>query len=174
MGTGFDRTITAEIVIPANVHGVWQAWISEVGVLSFFAPACRIDPRPGGAYEMLFDLEAEPGKQGGEGMIFLALQEPRMLSFTWNAPPELPEVRDQMTHVTVWLEPLDDHRTRVSLRHDGWGVGGQWEQAVEYFQRAWQKVVLPRLKYRFTVGPVDWEDRPSLEELERLSGEAKD
>ncbi len=40
MGTGFDRTITAEIVIPAQLHEVWQAWTSEAGVLSFFAPAC--------------------------------------------------------------------------------------------------------------------------------------
>jgi uncharacterized protein YndB with AHSA1/START domain len=169
METRFERAITGEIVVPANVHDVWQAWVSEAGVLSFFAPACRIDPRPGGAYEILFDLEAAPGQQGGEGMIFLSLQPPRMLSFTWNAPPELPEVRSQLTHVTIWLEPLDDQRTRVTLRHDGWGEGGQWEQAFEYFQRAWLKVVLPRLKYRFVVGPVDWENRPSLEELERLN-----
>ena len=52
----------------------------------------------------VFDLEAEPGLQGGEGVQLLAVQPMAMLSFTWNAPPELPGVRPQRTHVTVRFE----------------------------------------------------------------------
>lgn len=158
-----ERVILAEVVANAPLSQVWQAWTTNEGAETFFAPRCRIDPRPRGAYGIYFDLEAEPGEQGAEGMIVLAVQPERMLSFTWNAPPHLPLVRGQMTHVTLRLEQVDGSRTRVILRHDGWGDGGEWDQAFDYFQRAWAKVVLPRLKYRFDVGPVDWQHPPDLD-----------
>ena len=156
------RAVIAEVEVPASLEDVWDAWTTEAGVCTFFAPACRIDLRPGGAYEMLFDLDAEPGLQGGEGNQVLALQPRAMISFSWNAPPELPTVRRQRTHVCVRLAALGPRRTRVSLRHDGWGKGGEWDKAFEYFERAWNHVVLPRLRYRFEHGPIDWNHIPDL------------
>jgi len=143
------REIVAEVVVPAPLPEVWAAWTTEEGVRSFFAPECRIELRPGGAYEMYFDLSAEPGKRGGEEMVVLALQPPVMLSFTWNAPPELPEARSQRTHVVVRLRELAAGETLVTLRHDGWGEGGEWDAAFEYFSRVWGGVVLARLRRRF-------------------------
>lgn len=151
-----ERVITSEIDVPAPVTQVWQAWTTREGAESFFAPRCTIDLKPGGAYEMLFDLDAEPGKQGGEGMVVMAIQPERMLAFTWNAPPHLPSVRGQMTHVVIRLFETDTGHTRVTLRHDGWGEGSEWDAAFQYFSRAWAGVVLPRLKHRFESGPVDW------------------
>ena len=90
-----------EEIIPAPIEAVWQAWTTAEGVRSFFAPQCTIDLRPGGAYEMYFDLEAASGLRGSEGCVVLAIEEPYMLSFTWNAPPELPRIRDHHTHVTT-------------------------------------------------------------------------
>lgn len=149
------REIVAEVVVPAPLLEVWAAWTTEEGVRSFFAPECRIELRPGGAYEMFFDLSAEPGKRGGEGMVLLALQPPVMLSFTWNAPPELPEARWQRTHVVVRLRELAADETLVTLRHDGWGEGGEWDAAFEYFSRVWGGVVLARLKRRFEGNPAE-------------------
>ena len=109
---------------------------------------------------MLFNLDARPGEQGGEGMMVLAVEPERMLSFTWNAPPDLPTVRGHMTHVVIRLFEAGPGNTRVILRHDGWGEGGEWDAAFRYFTRAWGEVVLPRLKYRFEHGPVNWNNPP--------------
>jgi len=155
-----ERAIVAEVTVAAPLNQVWEAWTTSGGAVSFFAPRCRIDLRPGGKYEMLFDLEEEPGRQGGEGMILLAVQPCEMLSFTWNAPPELSGVRGQMTHVLVRLHEVSRTQTKVVLRHDGWGSGGGWDSAFQYFDRAWNRVVLPRLKRRFESGPIDWEHPP--------------
>lgn len=155
-----DRVIIAEILVPAPLSEVWRAWTTKEGAESFFAPRCTIDVRPHGPYEMLFNLDARPGEQGGEGMMVLAVEPERMLSFTWNAPPDLPTVRGQMTHVVIYLFEAGPEKTRVILRHDGWGEGGEWDAAFRYFTRAWGEVVLPRLKYRFEHGPVDWNNLP--------------
>jgi len=157
-----DRTIVCEITIPASVSDVWDSWTTAESAERFFAPKCNIDLRPGGAYEMLFDLEAEPGKQGGEGMVLMALHPQSMLAFTWNAPPHMPTVRGQMTHVVIRLSETENGETHVVLRHDGWGDGEEWNEAFQYFTVAWGEVVLPRLLYSFENGPVDWNNPPVL------------
>jgi len=161
-----DRFILAETSVPASPEQVWQAWTTVEGIRTFFAPDGRIERRPFGAYEMYFNLQAEPGSRGGEGMVILACQAPNMLSFSWNAPPDLPTVRGQVTHVVVRIEAAGDGHSRVSLLHDGWGDGGEWDKAFEYFSIVWKKVVLSRLKYRFSVGPIDWDKAIDLSAYE--------
>ena len=150
------RKITADVIVPADLRQVWDAWTTEEGARTFFAPECKIELRPEGAYEMYFDLSAPEGLQGGEGCRILAIQPMEMLSFTWNAPPSMPTVRNQYTHVIVRFD-ANPQGTRVSISHDGWGTGDDWDEAYNYFERAWQKTVLPRLKHRFVYGPVDWQ-----------------
>jgi len=157
-----DRSINYEITLPALLSEVWRAWTTEEGAKTFFARDCNIDLKPGGAYEMLFNKDAPPGEQGGEGMIILAVQPEKMLSFTWNSPPYLPEVRGEMTHVTLRFSEVNQDETLVTLVHDGWGEGEEWDKAFEYFIIAWGDVVLPRIQYRFEVGPIDWDDPPTL------------
>ena len=157
-----DRVIEGEVMVEAPVGEVWDAWTTEQGVISFFAPAGNVELWVNGRYEILFNPDAEPGQRGAEGTRVLALQVNKMLAFTWNAPPHLEEVREQLTHVVIRLEEAAAGKTRVRLTHSGWGDGGEWDQAFDYFVRAWKDVVLPRLEYRFSVGAIDWTHPPSL------------
>jgi uncharacterized protein YndB with AHSA1/START domain len=150
-----ERSIDKEIVLAATPEQAWQAWTTREGITGFFAPDARIEPRVGGAFEIYINPYAEPGLKGADDMRFLALQPPRMLSFTWNAPPNLPEARQQRTVVVVRFQPVGERETRVTLHHTGWGDGGEWDQAFAYFDRAWGNV-LANLKKRFETGPVDW------------------
>ncbi len=152
-----ERALDKEVVVKAGVDAVWDAWTTKAGITAFFAPDAEIDPRVGGAFHVFIDPLAEPGAKGADEMRFLALQPRRMLSFDWNAPPSLPEVRAQRTFVVVRLAPVDDKTTRVTLHHTGWGDGGEWDKAYAYFDRAWGNV-LGNLQKRFESGPVDWTD----------------
>lgn len=157
-----DRAIELEIVVDAGIDDVWSVWTTNAGIESFFAPASNVDLRVDGPYEIFFDPDAEPGKRGADGARVLAFQAGRMLSFTWNAPLHMPEIRKQWTHVAVRLSVVEPDKTRVSLTHDGWGEGAKWDEAFDYFSRAWKDVVLPRLRHRFMTGPVDWEHPPDV------------
>jgi uncharacterized protein YndB with AHSA1/START domain len=157
-----DRVIRGEIIVQAGVDAIWAAWTTEEGIKSFFAPACNVDLRVNGLYEILFDPDAEAGWRGAEGTRIMAFQPKKMLAFTWNAPPNLTHVRHQLTHVVLRFAELSGGRTQVSMTHDGWGEGGEWDEAFAYFVRAWKDIVLPRLQYRFSVGPVDWDHPPNV------------
>ena len=161
--SNLDRVIFLEIEINTSLSEVWNAWTTKEGIQSFFSPDCFVELKEGGSYENYFNPDANPGERGGEGNKILAIQPQKMLSFTWNAPPHLPKVRNQRTHVCIRFTKIEKNKTKVSLHHDGWGTGGQWDEAFEYFQIAWGKVVLPRLIYRFESGPVDWNNPPKFD-----------
>ena len=152
-----ERSIDKEIVIDATLDEAWAAWTTREGITSFFAPDAVIEPRVGGAFHIHIDPLAAPGSKGADTMRFMALQPRQMLSFDWNAPPHLPQAREQRTFVVVRFAPVGDKQTRVSLHHTGWGDGGQWDQAYAYFDRAWGGV-LANLKKRFETGPQDWSE----------------
>lgn len=150
-----ERAIDKQVRVAAGVDAVWTAWTTREGVIGFFAPDAVVEPRVGGLFEIRFDPYAPAGERGADDMRFLALQPKRMLSFTWNAPPSLPQARAQRTVVVVRLVPEADGATLVTLHHTGWGDGGEWDQAFTYFDRAWGRV-LGNLQARFERGPVDW------------------
>ena len=152
-----ERSIDKEVVVAATAEQAWTAWTTREGITSFFAPDARIEPRVGGAFEVYINPFAEPGLKGADDMRFLALQPPRMLSFIWNAPPSLPQAREQRTFVVIRFQPVSERETRVTLHHTGWGDGGEWDKAYAYFDRAWGNV-LANLKKRHDSGPVDWTD----------------
>lgn len=157
-----ERAIVKTVTVKASVDDAWRAWTTSEGITSFFAPEAQVEPRPGGAFHVHFNPFAKPGLKGADDMVVLAVQDRKMLSFTWNAPPSLPEVRGQHTSVVVRFEPAGEGLTRVRLTHTGWGEGGQWDKAFDYFAKAWPHV-LAGLEKRFVEGPKDW--KPWLEQM---------
>ena len=152
-----ERAIDKSIEIAATLDQAWDAWTTREGIVSFFAPDAKIEPRVGGAFQIYIDPTAPTGSKGADDMRFMAVQPKKMISFDWNAPPSLPEARAQRSFVVVRFEPLSEKLTRIALHHSGWGDGGEWDQAYAYFERAWG-AVLGNLKKRFDSGPQDWTD----------------
>jgi uncharacterized protein YndB with AHSA1/START domain len=155
--TAAERALDKEIELNATLEQAWSAWTTREGITSFFAPDAQVDARVGGPFHIYIDPLAEPGLKGADEMRFLAVQPQRMISFDWNAPPSLPEARQQRTLVIVRFNPIDAQHTKVTLHHVGWGDGGEWDKAYQYFDKAWS-FVLQNLKKRFEEGPRDWTD----------------
>ena len=150
-----EKAIDREVVVPANVADVWQAGTSSEGIKTFFAPDANVDLRVDGPFEIFINPYAKPGMKGADGMRIIGFQKEKMLSFTWNAPPQLPEARANRSIVILRFEAVGEDQTIVSLHHVGWGEGGEWDKAYDYFSKAWPNV-LANLQKRFTSGPIDW------------------
>jgi uncharacterized protein YndB with AHSA1/START domain len=151
-----ERVLALACDVSADLDAVWEAWTTSEGLRTFFAPSCRIELVPGGAFEILFDLDMPAGQQGSEGMRVMAFEPKTMLSFTWNFPPHMIDIRPMCTLVVVRLRALSDACTRVQVTQTGWGEGASWQAGFTYFERAWRDVVLERLKRRFLQGPTSW------------------
>lgn len=143
--------------VQASVDDAWQAWTTMEGVTTFFAPQASVELAVGGDFEMYFDPKQPKGQRGSEGCKILSFVPGEMLSFTWNAPPHMPLVRQERTWVVLYFQSLEAKKTRISLIHLGWQVGEEWQKALQYFDKAWE-LVLGRLQYRFEKGPLDWKN----------------
>ena len=95
---GAERSITREVVVKAPVEAVWKSWTTSEGIQSFFAPEAHVEARPEGAFHVHFNPYAPPGAKGADDMRVLAVQEKKLISFTWNAPPP-PARRPSTTHL---------------------------------------------------------------------------
>jgi peptidyl-tRNA hydrolase, PTH1 family len=150
------RAIRKSVKVDAPREKVFDAWTTVEGARTFFAPEAHIELKPGGAYELYFNPDEQPGDRGSEGCKILAYRRPQFLVFSWNAPPEIPTLRKKRakTRVEVRLEEAGD-KTDVTLTHSGWGKGVDWDECFRYFEEAWD-LVLSRLKASFASGPIDW------------------
>ncbi len=110
---------------------------------SFIGYDNKIELKALGAYEIYFLQEMPKGLRGGEGNIILSFLENKMLSFTWNAPPQFPKVRNHKhkTFVVLEFKTISKNETQLTLNHLGWiNDKEEWIKVFEYFQNAWQTV----------------------------------
>jgi len=151
-----DRILRKEIVVPATLEQVWNAWTSTKGVKTFFSSDAKVELAVGGPFEIYFLLDAPHGARGSEGCRVLSYLPPKMLSFSWNAPPEFGELRDKHTIVVLQFGEIEPGKVKVALSQHGWGRGEDWDKLYDYFDKAWS-YVLGNLKKRFVAGPIDWQ-----------------
>jgi uncharacterized protein YndB with AHSA1/START domain len=155
-----EKVLSLFIRINAPVDSVWQRVSTEKGIKKFFAPACKFEPKVLSLFEIHFAPGAPEGGRGAENNRILAIQEKQMISFTWDAPAQWPEIRKQRTVVALRLFKVSGKETIVTLSQTGWGLGDEWNTVFDYFSQAWSGFVLPNLKYSLEVKPVDWTDFP--------------
>lgn len=151
--TASGRMVRVEGDVNAPVSEVWRVFATSKGAEEFFAEQVNIGLSIGGPYEIQFDPEDE--RSGTKGLKILSYSPEEMISFQWNAPPEMPEVRNGGTWVVVEMRPTATSRTHVTITHLGWKNGPEWDQAYVHFQHGWSELIT-RLETRFTDGPIDW------------------
>jgi uncharacterized protein YndB with AHSA1/START domain len=154
-----ERTVRLETTVDASPAEVYRLWTTADGVKRFFAPAARIDARPGGEYTILFAPAQDPQglSHGTKGARVLKLVDGKEAWFEWitftadtllgtSAPPVAPRSERDVVPLPTWVElsfePLDGgKRTAVHFAHYGFRDGARWEASYQWFSRAWAGVL---------------------------------
>lgn len=138
-----NKNIHKQITVHASLRDVWWRWTTHEGLKTFFGVDNQVELRPGGVFEIYFLMDNPPGLRGGEGNQILSFIPEHMLSFTWNAPPTIPEVREHehKTWVVVHFSQIGAEQVQVTLDHLGWLDGEAWDEAYAYFEKAWDLVL---------------------------------
>jgi uncharacterized protein YndB with AHSA1/START domain len=134
--------ISVTRVVNAPVADVWKAWTTAEGLESFWAPkAAKVEPVPGGVFELWFGVNNPEGSRGSEGCLVHSVTPMEQFVFEWSAPPPIPTIRKLRTLVYLDFKPLPDNRTEVTLRNFGYGAGEDWAKTKAYFEKAWPNVM---------------------------------
>ena len=162
----FLPPIEKRVRLPIHCSVAYRLWTTQEGLISFFAEEARFELRSGGPFEILFDKDEPPGEQGSEGCQVLAWMQDALLVVSWNAPPEFPAERAEISKpegarpfVVVRFEALGPDETDVYLHHGGMPDRDRWPEVRDYFVRAWS-AVLCWLETRVVHGPIPWEAGP--------------
>lgn len=142
------REIVHQRTVALPVDEVWRLWTTSDGMAEWWAEHNHIELRVGGPMELYMLPDAPEGQRGSDDCRVLSFLPRKMLSFTWNAPPDQPYTRPRHTHVVVEFEAHeDDAETTVRLHHLGWpdadweGHPDQWQETYDYFDAAWPRVL---------------------------------
>lgn len=137
-----DKKIVKRKTFNAPIYIIWNKWTTHEGLLTFFGLDNKIELFPGGAFEIYFLMENKYGLRGSETCIILSYLPEKMLSFSWNAPPEIPEVRNHEHKAWVVLDfnPISENQTELTLQHLGFLDGEEWDKTFAYFDKAWEMV----------------------------------
>lgn len=141
--TPLPPMLEKEIMIMASLDQVWTAWATEDGI-RFLSPISRIEPVPGGAYELFLHLPPdEHGRRGAEGSRVLTILPQELLVFDWTFPPAVAALRERgaKTHVALFFTAAEGG-VRLRLVQYGWGKGPEWDAGYRYFDKAWEGVLL--------------------------------
>jgi len=138
-----NKIIKKTRVVNCSIDTVWWKWTTHEGLLTFFGPDNKIALKLDGAFEIYFLMDNPKGLRGSEGCKIISYVPKEMMSFTWNAPPEYPEIRNHKhkTWVVVSFKPVDKNNTEVTLKHLGWLTGKEWDKVYNYFDAAWLTVL---------------------------------
>lgn len=135
------RSFVKEATIKVPVEVLYTAWTDRAVVPKAYDPSrpeikANIELAIGGPYEWLWD-----GVTGSNGCQILSYIPNRMVSFSWNAPPNQPESRALRTWVVVEFAPTGTGATHLTLTHLGFGTAPHWDETFEYFSNAWPYVL---------------------------------
>lgn len=137
------KIISKKILVNCPIEKAWWKWTTHEGLKTFFGQDNEVDLRVGGPFEIYFSMDAPAGSRGSEGCKVLSYLPQKMLSFSWNAPPQFSDIRngDYHTWVVVRFSELENgKRTEVELSHLGWPESENWNEVYMYFDKAWGHV----------------------------------
>jgi len=134
-----SRDIDIQILIARPIDKVFEAWIKPELLEQWLAHKARVEPAPGGAYELFWDPE-NPGGSSTVGCRIASIVPNVELSFNWKGPEPYAKIMGAVTRVFVRLESQGPE-TLLRFVHTGWGKGARWEEARLWQAQAWRKAI---------------------------------
>jgi uncharacterized protein YndB with AHSA1/START domain len=124
-----NKQLIFEMNLDSNVEQVYNAWSTEEGIKTFFAPDCEIEVKLYGKYHIHFFPDSEPGSRGAEDELLIAHEPNKMISFRWGFPPSLKDLRqNQKTIVLIRFEEVTQNKTGLIFIQSGWGESVEWQK----------------------------------------------
>ena len=132
-----QHTINIKHQFNASPEIIWKAWTDPVLILNWFGSdpdgkgiSAQLNVHPGGAFEVSF-ADADGMVHTCSG-IYVEVDKPRKLSFTWSWKSE-PGVE---SFITVLLTPMEE-QTQMQFIHSNLSAGSQHD-----YDKGWKSTFL--------------------------------
>ena len=137
------KILHVSVLLGCDVRRAFEMFTENKLLESWLTEIADVDPRPGGKYELFWDRD-DRESNSTIGCRITAMEKCKFLAFEWKGPTQFKHFMNTivpLTHIVVFFFPSttgDKQRTEVHLIHSGWGDSAEWEEAREWFEKAWR------------------------------------
>ena len=143
-----DRIIHHSIDLRCAPHKAFEHFTVNKHLEKWLTHVANVEPKIGGKYELFWNPD-DKENDSTIGCKILAIAPSKLLCFEWKGPKQfkhfMSEVRP-LTNVVVFFIPLLEC-TEVHLLHTGWRDTPEWEEARQWFDKAWAMTLAELQKY---------------------------
>ena len=132
-----DKVIYQSIKLGNTPQNAFKMFTENEHLEKWLTNEADVEPRVGGKYE-LFWVPGDMENNNTLGCKVLALDPGKLISFEWKGPPQYRFMNEviPLTHVVVTFIPCEEG-TEIHLIHTGWRDTPEWEEARQWFDKAW-------------------------------------
>ena len=141
-----DKIIYQSIILKYSPRRAFEQFTANKNLERWLTQVADVEPKVGGKYELFWNPD-DKENDSTIGCKVLVISKDRVLCFEWKGPQLFKHFMNNtkpLTCVTVFFNPCSKG-TEVHLLHTGWGDSPEWEDAREWFDKAW-KNALSRLE----------------------------
>lgn len=139
-----NRIIHRSVRLPCTAGEAFALFTMDEKLERWLTVHADIEPMVGGKYELFWNPE-DRQHDSTIGCRITAFEEGRLLSFEWKGPKQYSHFMnsaDPLTHVVVLFSQNAAAEgaspcTEVHLIHSGWRESEEWEEARQWFEKAW-------------------------------------
>ncbi len=131
---GLDA-ILIQVTVPLPIPMIYAAFTDAKQLTGWLCDSAHVDPRVGGEYVLGWSGET-PFESRGR---IVGMTPDVDIDFTWTGPPQFSKLLNDpepKSHVYVRLSESPEG-IDVTLEHDGWGAGPEWEDARSWHFHLW-------------------------------------
>ncbi len=142
--------LVASDIVNAAPAQVWQAFTTKEGLESWQVAHAEIDLRVGGLMRTHYDKAGRIGDENTIYNLILSYDPERMFSIRIVNPPQNFPFKQAAESVwtVVYFEPVEQDRTRVTVKMLGWNETDESQKMREFFAGG-NRWVLDKLKEHF-------------------------
>ncbi len=133
-----DKIIYHSISLECTTHRAFEFFTLNKHLEKWLTEVAHVESRIGGKYELFWNPE-DRMNDSTIGCKILAMVTDRFLCFEWKGPKQFKHFMNNvrpLTNVTVFFLP-NHGGTEVHLLHTGWRDSVDWEEARQWFDKAW-------------------------------------
>lgn len=134
-----DRIIHRSVTLACNPKRAFELFTVGGHLEKWLTVSANVEPRVGGKYELFWDTQ-DKDNDSTIGCKVLAICPNKFLTFEWKGAKQFKNFMNNvrpLTNVTVFFIPCQGS-TEVHLIHTGWRETPEWEEARQWFDRAWE------------------------------------
>ena len=132
-----NKVINVSVNVRCSSKKAFDMFANNKKVEGWLCGKANIEAVVGGKYEVYNNNNKDDNT---EGCKVLAIDVANYLVVEWKGPEKFADFmnkEDELTQVNVLFHPKGRF-TQVTIIHSGWGGGENWNQAYEYFYKAWE------------------------------------